>query len=117
MQTKKKGWKSMKKIIITSILTVSAIPVFATCPIEGGSCTAFSNWEAKSLQQKYLPNHVQEIQKPNAFQPSYITPYHNELINTETGNSIANPPASDYNSNCQFGVCLPDVEGGENVFE
>ena len=68
------------------------------------------------MQQKYVPNHIQEIQKPNAFQPSYVVPYHNELINTEIG-STTKPPSSDYNSNCQFGVCLPGVEGGGSVLE
>lgn len=107
----------MKKIIITIATTLIALPVFATCPIEGGACTAFSNWESKPLQQKYVPNRIQEIQKPNAFQPNYITPYHNELINTESNNATAAPPSNDYNSNCQFGVCLPGVEGGGSVLK
>ncbi len=106
----------MKKIILTLGLIMISLPAFATCPITGGACTAFSNFESKPLQQKYLPNHINEIQKPNAFQPSYVVPYYNELINTET-NNITKPPSSDYNSNCQFGVCLPGVEGGGSVLE
>ena len=109
--------KKIKKIILAFVLAIIAAPVFATCPIEGGACTAFSNWESKPLQQKYIPNRIQEIQKPNAFQPNYVTPYHSELINTETNNATANPPSSDYNSNCQFGVCLPGIEGGGSVLE
>ena len=108
--------KIIKKLLFGIVVVLFAIPVFAVCPIEGGACTAFSNWESKPLQQKYVPNHIQEIQKPNAFQPSYVVPYHNELINTENG-STAKPPSSDYNSNCQFGVCLPGVEGGGSVLE
>mgnify|MGYP006877257744 FL=1 len=120
-----KGWyimknsksiRNLKKLIVVFVMALFSLPVMATCPIEGGACTAFSNWEAKPLQQKYVPNHIQEIQKPNAFQPSYVVPYHNELINTESG-STTKPPSSDYNSNCQFGVCLPGVEGSGSVLE
>ena len=107
----------MKKIIITIVTMLITLPVFATCPIEEGACTASSNWEFKPLQQKYLPDRIQEIQKPNAFQPNYITPYHSELINTETNSSATTPSTNDYNSNCQFGVCLPGVEGGESVLK
>ena len=106
----------MKRFLITAGMLIFALPALATCPIDGGACTAFSNWESKSLQQKYAPDRVQEIQKPNAFQPNYVVPYHNELINTEP-NATANPPSSDYNSNCQFGVCLPGVEPGGSVLE
>ena len=109
--------KKIKKIILAFVLALFSVPAFATCPIDSGACTALSNWESKPLQQKYAPNYIQEIQKPNAFQPNYITPYHNELINTETTNATAKPPSSDYNSNCQFGVCLPGVESGGSIFE
>ena len=109
--------KNIQNLVMGLILSTVALPVLSVCPIEGGACTAFSNWESKPLQQKYVPNHIQEIQKPNAFQPNYITPYHSELINTETSNATVKPPANDYNSNCQFGVCLPGVEGGGSVLE
>ena len=109
--------KNITKLLIASMFAVVSLPVLATCPIEGGACTALSNFDSKPLQQKYVPDRIQEFQRPNAFQPNYITPYHNELINTESNNATANPPASDYNSNCQFGVCLPGVEGGGNVLE
>lgn len=102
---------------MTTGVIMFALPVFAACPIDGGACTALSNWESKSLQQKYAPDYIQEIQKPNAFQPNYITPYHSELINTDSNNVTNNQPSSDYNSNCQFGVCLPGVEAGGSIFE
>ena len=112
-----KNFKNIQSFIMALVLAAMALPVFASCPIGGGACTAFSNYDTKPLQQKYIPNRIQEIQKPNAFQPSYVTPYYNELINTESNNATANPPTSDYNSNCQFGVCLPGVEGGGSVLE
>lgn len=112
-----KNFKNIQSFIMALMLAAMVLPVFASCPIEGGACTAFSNYNSKSLQEKYAPNYLQEIQKPNAFQPNYVTPYYNELINTESNNATANPPTSDYNSNCQFGVCLPGVEGGGSVLE
>lgn len=112
-----KNIRNLVKLLLLLAFGVVAMPVFASCPISGGACTAFSNYNSKSLQEKYAPNYLQEIQKPNAFQPNYITPYYDELINTESSNATANPPTSDYNSNCQFGVCLPGVEGGGSVLE
>lgn len=112
-----KNLRNIQSFAVILMFAAVALPVFASCPIDGGACTAFSIYDSKPLQQKYIPNRIQEIQKPNAFQPSYITPYYNELINTEPNNATANPPASDYNSNCQFGVCLPGVEGGGSVLE
>lgn len=106
----------MKRFLITALLITIALPTFATCPIDGGACTALSNFDGKSLQQKYLPDRMQEIQKPNAFQPTYVVPYHSELINTDSNNDV-NPPTNDYNSNCQFGVCLPGVEPEGSLFE
>lgn len=109
--------KKILKLLLLLAFGFITTPVLATCPINGGACTAFSNYETKSLQQKYLPNHIQEIQKPNAFQPNYVTPYYNELINTENNNTTINSPTNDYNSNCQFGVCLPGVEPGGSVLK
>ena len=46
----------MKRFLITALLITIALPTFATCPIDGGACTALSNFDGKSLQQKYLPD-------------------------------------------------------------
>lgn len=104
----------MKKILcILSLLL--PLSVFASCPIDGGACTA-SNWDSTPLQQKYLPNRLQDLQRTDAFKPSYFDPYHDALINTES-NSTKGAPTADYNSNCQFGVCLPGVEPGGEIIE
>ena len=94
---------------------IMTIPVFAACSITGGACSTGynSNFDSPPLQEKYAPNSLQEITKPNAFQPKYIKPYYNELINTSSSSN----ETSDYNSNCQFGVCLPETEPGGNVLE
>lgn len=81
---------------------------FATCSITGGACTV-SNWDSKPLQEKYAPDNLQELEKPDAFQPELVTPYNDALINTESS-KVKTSPASDYNSNCQFGICLPETE-------
>lgn len=102
----------MKKFLILLVMTVFSLPVFASCPIEGGACTA-SNWDSTPLQQKYLPNRLQDLQRTDAFTPQYFQPFNDALINTEPS---AAAPVQDYNSNCQFGVCLPEVTpGGEIV--
>ncbi len=52
----------------------------------------------------------------DAFQPSYRKPYYDMLINTE--DNVTNlPPENNYNSNCQFGVCLPGNEANEEGIE
>lgn len=91
-------------------------PLIASCPIDGGACTA-SNWDSTPLQEKYLPNRLQDLQKTDAFKPQYFDPYNDALINIETNNALGTPPTNDYDSNCQFGVCLPGVEPGGNILE
>ena len=87
------------------------IPVLATCSITGGACTASSILETPSLEQRLVPDNLEELQKPDAFRPSYITPYYDLLINTEQ-NTSSLPPENNYNSNCQFGVCMPGQSTG-----
>lgn len=108
---------SMKRFLILSAMLVS-MPIFAmsaiaSCPLDGGACTA-SNWDSTPLQEKYLPNRLQDLQRTDAFKPDYFKPYEDALINTETGFSA---PANDYNSNCQFGVCLPGQQPGGDIIE
>lgn len=105
----------MKRFLILLVMSLFALPTFASCPIEGGACTA-SNWDSTPLEQKYLPNRLQDLQRTDAFKPNYFEPYHDALINTESA-STKGAPTADYNSNCQFGVCLPGVEPGGEIIE
>lgn len=105
----------MKRFFILTALMLFTLPAFASCPIDGGACTA-SNWDSTPLQQKYLPNRLQDLQRTDAFKPNYFAPYHDALINTEQAVSPA-APVNDYNSNCQFGVCLPGIEPGGDIIE
>ena len=104
----------MKNIILTISFLLMSVPVYAVCSITVGACTATSNWESKPLEKRLVPDNLQELQRTDAFLPSYITPYYDMLINTEQD---VLPPENNYNSNCQFGVCLPGVEPGEDVLE
>jgi hypothetical protein len=98
----------MKKLIILFLILNFSQHVFAVCPLTG--CTA-SNLDT-TLPDKYVPNKLEELEKPDAFKPNYVVPYRDALINTEDGKNsgIEN---NAYNSNCQFGVCLPGEEADE----
>lgn len=110
-----KGNFNMKRFLILLAMVSFALPSLATCPIDGGACTA-SNWDSTPLQQKYLPNRLQDLQRTDAFKPNYFEPYNDALINTETPTGFG-APTNDYNSNCQFGVCLPSVQPGGEIVE
>lgn len=107
----------MKKYMLSIILAGISLPVFAVCSITGGACTATSNWDSKPLQQKYAPNNLNNLQRADAFQPQYVVPFRDALINTEPASAPIKTPTNNYNSNCQFGVCLPSVEPGVDVLE
>lgn len=100
----------MKKILVLLAMTVFSLPVSAVCSLTGGACTADLP-QTPSLQQKYIPDRLKDIQKTDAFTPQYHQPYYDALINTESGEAIT-PDEPNYNSNCQFGVCLPNVSPG-----
>ena len=107
-----KGDLIMKKFLLIISAIAIGIPAFSTCPINGEVC-AFTISPSDSLQDKYLPNKVENIQKPNAFRPQYVKPYYDEMINTDKNTASNIKKSNDYNSNCQFGVCLPGVQSGE----
>lgn len=111
---KKRKAESMKKIFIIMALTAFAVPVFATCSITGDTCSA-SLMTTPSLEDKFLPNNIKNIQKTDAFTPQYITPYHSILLNTEEPNMSPEEENPSYNANCQFGVCLPGASGSEST--
>lgn len=95
----------MKKVILIMAVILLSLPVYASCAISGNTC-AYSI-SRPALQDKYLPNNIKDIKKPDAFRPQYFKPYYDELINTETGAAAGAHEENNYNSNCQFGVCLP----------
>lgn len=99
----------MKKIIAILILNMLAIPVYSACSIENGLCTGGASvLGLPTIKDKYIPDNLQNLQKPDAFIPKYHKPYYDMLINTESNDSTG-AAAPNYNSNCQFGVCLPEA--------
>lgn len=101
----------MKKIILMLFMMAAALPAFAVCSVTGGGMCSAYQVTVPTLGDKYLPNNITNIQKPTAFTPKYFAPFHSALINTETGGAAPGGEVekNDYNSNCQFGVCLPGV--------
>lgn len=99
----------MKKILFTVLFVTFVMPVFAACSLDGSSCSTLS---APSLQERYAPNNLNNLQKPDAFSPSYFKPYQDMLINTETNAPTGAASSQNYNSNCQFGICLPENQEG-----
>lgn len=100
----------MKKIIIGIFILIFGLPTLASCPITGFCAPSESALAPLGLQEKYTPNNLSKIQKPDAFLPQYRQPYQDLLLNTEpaqqnTSTGLDNE--SSYNSNCQFGLCIP----------
>lgn len=103
-------------LLLLFVMLTLAGPVSAVCSITGGACTAPSNLDPEPLKDKLVPNYLQEMKRTDAFQSPYQKPYYDMLINTDE--NVTNlPPENNYNSNCQFGVCLPGEIPGEEVVE
>ncbi|MBO8430259.1 hypothetical protein IAC76_02620 [Spirochaetes bacterium] len=103
----------MKKILTTIIMLGAGLisPVFAVCSITGGACSVL---DRPNLTEKYVPDNLQEMQRPDAFSPQYRQPYYDMLINTDNPETASQQQTQNYNSNCQFGVCLPgETTSGE----
>ncbi len=102
----------MKKFLIVIFTLTLGVPVLASCEIDMDKpCTASAlDRVHSSVQNKYIPSPLEDLRKTDAFQPKYFEPYQEMLINTDPASS------SNYNSNCQFGVCLPE-RGQSNITE
>lgn len=102
----------MKKFLSLLIIGFFAMPAIASCSLDSSKpCTATILDDANTtLQQKIAPNPLDDLLKTDSFQREYQQPYHDALINTSPGSS------ANYNSNCQFGVCLPEATPSEGEF-
>ena len=102
----------MRKYILTITLLFFTLPVFAVCPING-VCAAPPNsiLAPNTIQDKYLPNNLDNLRKTNTFSPQFVNPYDEMRMNTGEDAPQYSPPnltpQLPYNSNCQFGMCLP----------
>ena len=107
----------MKRFFTILVAIFFAMPTFASCSIDSNEpCTASAlDDQNKTLQDKFTPHPLEELKKTDAFQPQYRQPYYDELIKTTP--PVQSPTSTtNYNSNCQFGVCLPGVEPAEDNF-
>lgn len=107
----------MRKIlVIMAILGFAIISAVthragATCPIEAEACKAEMSptFTIQTFDHKAKQKTIEDMQKTDAFQDDYKAPYHPVLINTKSETVTTEEAA--YNSNCQFGVCLPGAWG------
>ncbi len=101
----------MKNFIMILMLAAGfALPAGAVCSVTGYCAPANSLLSTPNLPDKYMPNYLNDMQKPDAFLPQYRQPYYDMLINTEQPEQPAQQEfnnQSSYNSNCQFGICIP----------
>ena len=96
----------MKKIFLIIFMSLFALPVLAACPITG--CAAPTDFESQSLEDRLIPNHIQQMQRTNIFQNDIQQPINGEMTTNQSDSELNN-----YNSNCQFGVCLPGSNKSE----
>ena len=98
----------MKKIIIVALLSLIGIPGFCACDIRTGFCAPDGSVFAEpSLKSRYAPNSLDSVVSPGALIAKPKKRY-DLLLNTDTAESpSAQPDENSYNSNCQFGICLP----------
>ena len=104
----------MKKILVLLLITVYTLPVGAVCSITGEACAAPLNFEADSLQDRHIPNNLQNMQRTDSFQPQMITPMGTN-VHTAPPPVTKSPEAGDYDADCQFGTCLPGSQNSETV--
>lgn len=109
----------MKKIVILALLSAIffSLPSFSACKLEDiqtkGSCKAAIDTPPQTLQERLVPNNLNQIVNPN--KDTFATPTKKEYPIPETVNmnpaKQPDPVERQYDANCQFGVCLPGETG------
>ena len=98
----------MKKIIyilvISAFMTTNA---FAICSLKSGVCEVGTG-QASSLQDKYIPNNLDNEKRPHTYKTENYQKLDEKLINTGSSEDINKNP--NYSSDCQFGNCIPGRE-------
>lgn len=96
----------MKKIFIIMVFAIT-VPAMASCPISGDGSCSFSIINPSTLQERHLPNNIETIKHSNRLEQNSQRMNSTEMLNVETGAASNIQDEKGYNSNCQFGVCLP----------
>ena len=96
----------MKKIfILSSILIVSALsPVFAMCSIDESATVCSVPGFREKVSPIYNPN--SQIKEFSGSPEARLTPLNRSDIRNEANGFAPSENNFNYNSSCQFGVCL-----------
>lgn len=97
----------MKKIFMVIITLAIALPAMASCSISGASNCNYTILNPPSLQEKHLPDNIENLKNSNRLEQNSQRSHSTEMLNVETGSASNIQDENGYNSNCQFGVCLP----------
>lgn len=91
-------------LIAAAMVTTNA---FAICSLRSGVCEVETG-QASSLQEKYIPNNLDNEKRPHTYKTESYQKLDEKLINTGSSEEINKNP--NYNSDCQFGNCIPGRE-------
>ena len=96
----------MKKIfILSSILIVSVfLPSFALCPVHEGATACSVPAVREKVSPIYNPN--SQIKEFSGSPEARLTPLNRSDIRNEANSFAPSENNFNYNSSCQFGVCL-----------
>ena len=96
----------MKKIfILSSILIVSALsPVFAMCSLDESATVCSVPGFREKVSPIYNPN--SQIKEFSGSPEARLTPLNRSDIRNEANSFAPSENNFNYNSSCQFGVCL-----------
>ena len=100
----------MKKIfILSSILIVSAfLPSFAMCSVDEGTTVCSVPGFREKVSPVYNPN--SQIKEFSGSPEARLTPLNRSDIRKEANSFAPSENNFNYNSSCQFGVCLQNRE-------
>ena len=98
----------MKKIFITGLLLSFSTIAYATCPLEGGSCAIAT--DIPIIRERFKPIYSEYDSAADFGGNPFIrlTPTERPELERDfrTKNEMNNE--TNYDSGCQFGVCLPN---------
>lgn len=93
----------MKKFIIFSAILI-ALPSYAVCPIEGGETVCSLPGFREQVSPTYAPG--SGISEFSGSPEARLKPLNRNDIKPQINNDTPSGSNLNYNSSCQFGVCL-----------
>ena len=102
----------MKKYLLFILSLIFSAPAFAVCALTDTCAIPITpETTSNSLQNKYMPDNLNNLGKSARFSPQFVEPYDSMRMNTGETIPQYSPsnltPQLPYNSNCQFGDCFP----------